>query len=115
DLERLPESEIEILRTWIERGAKYQPHWSLIPPQKSKPPVIKAADWSRHPIDRFVLAGLTAKGLRHAPPADRSTLLRRVTLDLTGLPPTPLETEAFLKDRSSGAYEKVVDRLLASP
>src|SRR5688572_12114273 len=115
DRERLPDSEIEILRRWIEQGGKYQPHWSLIPPRRPALPESKDKAWGRNGIDRFVLARLQRERLAHAPEADRATLLRRVTLDLTGLPAAPSETEAFLKDRSSQAYEKVVDRLLASP
>jgi hypothetical protein len=113
--ERLPDAEIEMLRRWIEQGAKYQPHWSLIAPKLPALPPVKEGSWPRNAIDRFVLARLEASGLGHSPEADPATLLRRVTLDLTGLPPTPAETQAFLDDRSPGAYEKVVDRLLASP
>src|ERR1043166_8781400 len=113
--ERLPDSEIDVLRRWIEQGARYEQHWSLIPPRKPVLPAVKDPAWARNPIDRLVLARLTREGLRHAPEADRATLLRRVTLDLTGLPPTPSETDAFVSDHSSRAYEKVVDRLLASP
>src|SRR5262245_25555660 len=101
DRERLPDAEIDILRRWIEQGAKYQPHWSLIPPQRPSPPVVKDKAWSRQPIDRFVLARLDREGLQRSPEADRETLLRRVTLDLTGLPPAPVDTAAFLKDRSA--------------
>jgi hypothetical protein len=92
--------------------------WSLKPIVKPVPPAVasaKYADWPRTPIDRFILAKLLEKGLEPAPPADRRTLLRRVTFDLTGLPPTPEEIDAFLADTSPDAYEKVVDRLLASP
>lgn len=110
--ERLPEGEIDTLRRWIEQGAKYQPHWSLIAPKRPALPAVKESAWARNAIDRFVLARLDAEGLRHSPEADPATLLRRVTLDLTGLPPTPAETEAFLADAD---YEKAVDRLLASP
>src|SRR5204862_1622540 len=92
-----------------------QPHWSLIPPRRSALPDVKERAWVRNPIDRFVLARLEAEGLPHSPEADRATLARRLSLDLTGLPPTPAETRAFEEDRSTGAYEKVVDRLLASP
>ncbi len=113
--ERLSDSEIAILRRWIEQGAKYQPHWSLIPPRRQALPELKDAAWARSPVDRLVGARLEREGLRHAPEADGPTLLRRVTLDLTGLPPTPAETDAFLNDKSARAYENVVDRLLASP
>ena len=89
--------------------------WSLQPVKQPAIPVVKNKTWAKNPIDSFVLARLEAKGLTPAPAADRRTLLRRVTFDLTGLPPTPAEAEAFLGDKSPDAYEKVVDRLLASP
>jgi hypothetical protein len=113
--ERLPDSEIQTLREWIAQGGKYQPHWSLIAPRKAPLPAVQESDWPRNPIDRFVLARLEAEGLPHAPEADRATLIRRLSFDLTGLPPTAAETAAFGNDPSSNAYEKVVDRLLASP
>src|SRR5204863_6038558 len=78
-------------------------------------PVVHAAAWPRNPIDRFILERLEKEGLQPSPEASRETLLRRVTLDLTGLPPTPAETDAFVSDSSPDAYERVVDRLLASP
>ncbi len=112
--ERLTDAEIEILRRWIEQGAKYQPHWSLIPPVRSEPPAVNDPAWSHNPIDRFILARLASEGLSHAPEASREALIRRVTLDLTGLPPTLEETSQFLADRDPNAYEKVVTRLLAS-
>src|SRR5205085_3249953 len=92
-------------------------HWAFQPPRTPRPPAAAAAAaaWVRTPVDAFVLARLDAAGLRPAPPADRAALLRRVTFDLTGLPPTPGEADAFLRDRSADAYEKLVDRLLASP
>src|SRR5690242_717028 len=92
--------------------------WSLKPIVRPIPPAVssaKYADWPRTPIDRFILAKLLDKGLAPAPLADRRTLLRHLTFDLTGLPPTPEEIDAFLADDSPGAYEKVVERLLASP
>src|SRR5579862_571188 len=107
--ERLPDSEIETLRRWIEQGAKYQLHWSLIAPHRPAVPPVKDASWTRNAIDGFVQARLEAEGLKHSPEADPATLLRRVTLDLTGLPPTPEETQAFAADHSAGAYERVVD------
>jgi hypothetical protein len=100
------------------RIAAEEPWWSLRPLAKPTPPAVHvkgADDWARAPIDRFILAKLQESGLAPAPPADRRTLLRRVTFDLIGLPPTPEAVEAFLTDRSPDAYEKVVDRLLASP
>ena len=110
----LTQSEIELLRRWIEQGAKYQGHWSFTPPTRPKLPEVKQGDWVRNPIDNFVLARQEACGLTPSPIADRATLLRRVSLDLTGLPPTPAEVDGFLKDDSPQAYEKVVDRLLKS-
>src|SRR5262245_28785597 len=90
-------------------------HWAWKPPVRPAVPTVRDGAWVRNPIDAFVLARLEATGLRPAPPAAREQLLRRVTFDLTGLPPTPEEMDAFLGDRSPDAWEKVVDRLLASP
>jgi hypothetical protein len=90
-------------------------HWSFQPPRPQSPPATAYGAWIRTPVDAFVLARLEAAGLRPAPPADRATLLRRVTFDLIGLPPTPDETDAFLRDDRPDAYERVVERLLASP
>ena len=92
-----------------------QDHWAWRPIVRPEPPAVKDAAWPRGPVDRFILAKLEAKNLSPAPPADKRTLLRRVTFDLIGLPPTPAEIDAFLKGDASDAYEKVVDRLLASP
>ncbi len=105
----------DTLRRWIEQGATWKQHWAFIPPVKSTPPAVKQASWPRNDIDRFVLARMETAGLQPAAEADRRSLIRRVTLDLTGLPPTPEEVNAFLTDQSPDAYEKVVDRLLASP
>ena len=112
---KLTEPEIETLRLWIAQGAKWQKHWSLIPPVSHPLPEVKDGNWARNPIDRFILARLDREGLSPSPEAARETLLRRVSLDLTGLPPSPAGIDAFLVDRSPGAYEKAVDRLLASP
>jgi cytochrome c553 len=102
-----------------ESGAKYEQirreHWSFQPVRKPEPPPPARQGWARTDVDRFVLAGLEEKGLKPSPEADRRTLLRRATYDLTGLPPTPEEVEAFVNDNSAKAFEKVVDRLLASP
>ena len=103
---------IALLRRWIAEGAEYQEHWAFIAPVRPALPEISAAP---NPVDRFVLARLAAEKIVPSPEADRPTLLRRVTYDLTGLPPTPAEAEAFLADAAPGAYERVVDRLLASP
>lgn len=113
--EGLSKNEIAVLRRWIAEGAPYQPHWSLVPPKAANLPNVKRADWPRNAIDRFVLARLEAEGLAPAATADKPALLRRVTLDVTGLPPTPEEIDVFLADPTPGAYERVVDRLLASP
>lgn len=113
--EPLGEAQVELLRRWITEGAPYAVHWAFVPPQRGEPPAVQAADWARNPIDRFILARLEAEGLRPSPEADKATLLRRATLDLTGLPPTLEELDAFLADASPDAYEKAVDRLLASP
>jgi hypothetical protein len=112
---KLSDDEIETLRLWIAQGAKWEKHWSFIPPERPPLPNVSNARWPRNPIDHFILARLDREGLSPAPEASRETLLRRVTLDLTGLPPTPTELDAFLKDKSANAYEKVVDRLLGSP
>ena len=111
----LTAAEVETLRRWIEQGAQWEKHWAFIAPKR--PAVLAAhdSDWPRGTIDQFVLAKLHATGLQPSPEADRETLLRRVTFDLTGLPPSPAEIDAFLADASPRAYEVVVDRLLASP
>lgn len=116
----LSDQKIALVRNWIDQGATWgsagkQEHWAYRPVQRPPLPPVKNAAWVRNPIDAFVLARLEREGLRPSPEADRITLLRRVTLDLTGLPPTPQEVDAFLADRAPTAYEKVVDRLLASP
>mgnify|MGYP001255760203 CR=1 FL=1 len=111
----LTESEVGTLRRWIEQGARWEKHWAFIPPIRPPLPVAGGSGWSRGGIDRFILAKLRSVGLQPSPEADLETLLRRVTFDLTGLPPTPAEIDAFLLDTSPFAYEGVVDRLLASP
>jgi mono/diheme cytochrome c family protein len=123
----LPREELALLERWIAQGApwpaagikvadeKPAQHWAFVPVRKPAVPKVKNATWVRNPIDAFVLADLERKGLQPSPEADRRTLLRRVTVDLTGLQPTPDEIAAFLADRSPTAYEKVVARLLASP
>ena len=111
----LTDREKELLTEWIRQGAKWQQHWSFITPVRPALPQVKNSGWVRNPIDAFVLARLEKEGLQPAPEADRVTLLRRLSLDLTGLPPTPAEVDAFLRDKSSQAYEHVVDRLLATP
>jgi hypothetical protein len=111
----LSPQQVKILTQWVAEGAKWQKHWSFIPPVRGTLPAVKNADWPRNPIDRFVLARLEKEGLTPSPEADRITLLRRVSLDLTGLPPTPAEVEALLADTAPNAYENAVDRLLRSP
>ncbi len=111
----LTQEQKDTLRRWIEQGAKWSQHWAFVPPKKAPLPDVKQPAWPRNEIDRFVLARMEASGLEPAPEAERRTLIRRVTFDLTGLPPTPEEVEAFVGDKSPRAYEKVVDRLLVSP
>ncbi len=111
----LSDHDIDLIRRWIAQGAVWQKHWSLIPPKRPELPQVSDPTWVRNPIDNFVLARLDKEGLKPSPEAGKAALLRRVTFDLTGLPPTPAELDAFLADNSPGAYEKVVDRLLASP
>lgn len=113
--ERLTESEVETLRQWIDAGAVYERHWAFDPPERPVPPAVATAGWVRNPVDRFVLARLERKRLRPAPEADRHTLARRLSLDLTGLPPSPEQADAFATNESPGAYADLVDRLLASP
>jgi hypothetical protein len=111
----LSENEVELLRRWIAEGAVYQPHWAFIAPHAARLPAIRQTSLPINPIDHFVLARLEAAGLRPASEAGKESLLRRVTLDLTGFPPSPSEMDAFLADHDGDAYEKVVDRLLHSP
>jgi mono/diheme cytochrome c family protein len=112
---KLSPAEIELLIEWVRQGAKWQTHWAFVPPVQAAQPAVKNTTWPKNAIDRFVLERLEREGLAPSPEADRATLLRRVSLDLTGLPPTPAELESFLRDSSPNAYEKVVDRLLQSP
>ena len=127
----LAEADTELLRRWIDAGAVWQgpalkapsgtvaradaSFWSLQPIRRPTPPTVQRAEWVRDPIDAFILAGLEKEGIAPAPEADRRTYIRRVTFDLIGLPPTPAEIDAFLQDQRAEAYEKLVDRLLASP
>ena len=107
--------QIELFRVWIGQGANWQSHWAFDPPKRPAVPEVKDKTWPKNPIDNFVLAHLEAEGLKPSPEADKATLLRRVSLDLTGLPPTPAEVDSFLADHSPDAYEKRVDELLKSP
>jgi Protein of unknown function (DUF1553)/Protein of unknown function (DUF1549)/Planctomycete cytochrome C len=122
---KLPDEKIAALEQWITRGlpwaaasesgaAKKTDLWSLHPIQKTEPPAVQNTAWVRNPIDRFVLARLENEGIQPSPEAERSTLIRRVSLDLIGLPPSPAEVEQFVNDKSPDAYERLVDRLLAS-
>ena len=111
----LGDDEIDVLRRWIAGGAKFDDHWSFRPVAQVEPPAVKNEAWVRNPIDRFVLARLEKEKLAASPEADATTLLRRLSLDLTGLPPTPSEVAEFLNDDQPGAYERAVERLLASP
>ncbi len=112
--EALSDQEQKILRDWIAGGAEYSPHWAFVAPVKPQMPGTSGDDWPRNEIDHFVLARLRANGLRPSPEADRYALVRRVYLDLVGLPPTPQEADAFVNDSSPDAYEQMVDRLLNS-
>ncbi|MEM6843303.1 MAG: DUF1553 domain-containing protein [Bacteroidota bacterium] len=111
----LTEYEKEVLKRWIEQGAEYKTHWSFAPPVRPELPKVKESDWVINPIDQFVLTRLEQEGLDPSPEASKEKLLRRVTFDLTGLPPTLEEMTDFIQDDSPQAYEKVVDRLLKSP
>ena len=104
----------ELLRDWINQGAPYAEHWSFLPPKPAALPAVKRPDWPRNPLDFFTLARMEAEGMSPAPEAAKSTLIRRVTLDLTGLPATISEVRDFLADSSDQAYERVVDRLMAT-
>lgn len=111
----LKPEQVEILSRWIAEGAAWRDHWAFEPLVRPEVPEVTRTQWIRNPIDAFIAKGLEARGLEPAPPASKTALLRRAYYDLTGLPPTPEEVEAFLADDSSDAYERVVDKLLASP
>ncbi len=111
----LSKDEVELIRRWIEQGADWKGHWAFLPVGAVSPPKVKTPRWPKNEIDRFVLARLESEKLQPAPEANRERLIRRVTFDLIGLPPTLAEIDAFLADQSPQAYERVVDRLLASP
>ncbi len=111
----LTPKQIELMKEWIDQGAKWEMLWSFVPPKRPLVPEVKDKAWPRNSIDSFVLARLETEGLKPSPEADKATLLRRVYFDLTGLPPAPAEIDSFLSDHSPDAYEKRVDQLLASP
>jgi mono/diheme cytochrome c family protein len=112
---KLTPQQIATLKWWVTEGAEYESHWSYIPPKRPAVPKVKDMKWVRNPIDNFILARLEREGLKPAPEADRRTLARRLSLDLTGLPPDPADVEAFVADKSPDAYEKLVDKFMASP
>jgi hypothetical protein len=132
---KLAAAQIDLIAAWIDLGAPYdgsltgkavankamtvtdedRQFWSFVPLQKVQPPAVTNPRWAHSPVDAFILAKLEAKGIKPNPPADRRTLIRRASFNVTGLPPTPEEVEAFVNDTSCDAYEKVIDRLLASP
>ncbi|HSG69223.1 MAG TPA: DUF1549 domain-containing protein, partial [Planctomycetaceae bacterium] len=112
---KLTDKQKNLLKRWIAEGAEYQPHWSFIAPVKSELPKVKNEAWVRNPIDRFILKRLEQEGFTPAAEADKRTLARRAALDLTGLPPKPELVEEFVQDNSPNAYEKLVDKLLATP
>ena len=111
----LTDRQIELLKRWIDEGAKWDTHWAYTAPVRVDPPAVRTSGWVRNPIDQFILWRLEREGLKPSPEADKVTLLRRVTYDLTGLPPTPAEVDSFLADRAADAYERRVDALLQSP
>jgi len=111
----LKPEQISLLKEWVKQGAQYEELWSFLPPKRQAIPVVAHGEWVRNSIDNFVLARLEKEGLTPSPEADRRSLIRRATYDLTGLPPTPEEVEAFVANSAPDAYDKVVERLLASP
>ena len=111
----LTSQQKQTLRQWIDEGAKYEAHWSFVPPQQTPPPTTDWPMWDKNPIDRFIAERLASEGLEPAREADRATLVRRVSLDLTGLPPSAAESAVFIADNQLDAYGRLVDRLLASP
>ena len=111
----LTEAQIDTLKRWIDQGAEYKKHWAFIPPQLPALPEVVNKRWPHNGLDYFILSRLEDSGFAPEPEADKPTLIRRVTLDLTGLPPTPAEVDAFLADQRPDAYERLVNRLLTSP
>lgn len=111
----LKASEKEILRKWISEGAEYKQHWSFLQPERHRAAMASDPAWNNHEIDRFVFAALQTQGMTPSPEADPLTLIRRVSLDLRGLPPTIAEIDEFIADTSDIAYERMVDRMFHSP
>ena len=111
----LSSEQKKILEQWILEGAKFEKHWAFVAPEQKTPPKVKQVEWVRNPVDSFVLQKLEENNLTPSPEARKETLIKRLYADLIGLPPTPQEVDAYLLDSSAGAYEKVVDHLLASP
>src|SRR5262249_5721373 len=112
---KLTARQVELVKRWIDEGAAWSTHWAFEAPRRPALPRVKDTTWPRNAIDRFILARLEKEGLQPSPEAPREVLLRRLALDLTGLPPTPEEVDAFLTDPSPDAYEKAVDHFLSSP
>ncbi|MCB9782828.1 MAG: DUF1553 domain-containing protein [Candidatus Omnitrophica bacterium] len=112
---QLTQEEIDLITQWIAEGAHWEQHWSFVPPKRPEIPETQLTDWAKNPIDSFVLSKLEENGLEPTKEADRRSLIRRLYLDLTGIPPTPQELHRFLEDDSPDAYEKEVDRLISSP
>src|SRR5262249_8210191 len=124
---KLKDGDIALIGRWIEMGVPWgtsaetsaktpaAKYWAFVPPVAAKAPVVQNASWVKSPLDAFILSTPEKKAFSPAPPADKRTLIRRATFDLTGLPPTPEEVKEFLADNSPDAFAKVVDRLLASP
>ncbi len=110
----LTSAQVDLIKRWIQQGAEWSDHWAFVGPRRPKLPDVSNAAWVRNPIDRFVLARLDREGLRPSPEASRQKLIRRLSFDLTGLPPSPERVDAFVNDSSKGAYERLVDQLLAS-
>src|SRR5690606_644106 len=111
----LTDREVKLIERWIEQGAEYKPHWAFIPPEQVPVPTVRDGHWPANEIDHFVLARMEEKGFEPNPEAEKHHLLRRVSFDLTGLPPTEKQLERFLADGAANAYEKMVDELLATP
>ncbi|MEM7369649.1 MAG: PSD1 and planctomycete cytochrome C domain-containing protein [Bacteroidota bacterium] len=110
----LTAEEKAILVKWVEQGAEWKPHWSFIPPQKAHLPKVQQQEWVHNPVDQYILARLEREGLSPSPEADKRTLIRRLSFDLRGLPPSPEEVEAFVQNPDPGAYENIVNQFLAS-